>query len=415
MKNNKPIIIGSLITMLLLISAIAFGGATFSRVKTWSAGETLTASDLNAEFDNVLNNLDPDGIDDASTNATAMQATADPYPGSSASLATDLRGEIQRLRYQIAQITGETYWYVDPDVNIADSFDQALKTTSSPTFAGITVGNTGLHVLDSNASHDLILKPGSDLSADRNLTITTGDAAREITLSGDPTLNDWFDQSVKTSATPLFDYIKMNDSDDSNYLAISVQSDFSGNHNLKLYPGDAERNITLSGDPTLADWFDQSVKQAASPTFAGLTVGNFTVGSPLSVPPAAFVPAESSQDWYIRSNALRNASNVTYQLFFAPIFLPNGAVVSKLTLYGYRDDASATLSVSLIRDDRAGTSGTMATVSSDWTGGNSSGYDDSISNATINNSTYDYLLQLTIDPNDATSDVVFTGAKIDFS
>ena len=27
-----------------------------SRVKTWSSGETLTASDLNAEFNNILNN-----------------------------------------------------------------------------------------------------------------------------------------------------------------------------------------------------------------------------------------------------------------------------------------------------------------------------------------------------------------------
>jgi len=49
----------------------------------------------------------------------------------------------------------------------------------------ITIPNTGLHILDSNASHVLIIKPGSDLSADRQLTITTGDAARTITLSDD--------------------------------------------------------------------------------------------------------------------------------------------------------------------------------------------------------------------------------------
>lgn len=86
-----------------------------SRVKTWAAAETLTAADLNAEFNNILNNLDPDSVEDASANATAMQATADPYPGASASLATDLRGEVQRLRYVIKQITGESQWYIDPD------------------------------------------------------------------------------------------------------------------------------------------------------------------------------------------------------------------------------------------------------------------------------------------------------------
>jgi hypothetical protein len=57
------------------------------------------------------------------------------------------------------------------------------------TFTGVnTFSNSGLHVLDSNASHDLIITPGSDLSADRILTITTGDAARGITLSGDLSL-----------------------------------------------------------------------------------------------------------------------------------------------------------------------------------------------------------------------------------
>jgi hypothetical protein len=89
-------------------------GATFSRIKTWIA-EVLTAADLNAEFNNILNNLTPTGIDDASANETAMQATADPYPGSVASLATSLAGELHRLRYLIRQITKKTYWYEDPD------------------------------------------------------------------------------------------------------------------------------------------------------------------------------------------------------------------------------------------------------------------------------------------------------------
>ena len=92
-----------------------------SRVKTWAAAETLTAASLNAEFNNILNNLDPDSVEDASANATAMQATADPYPGASESLATDLRGEVQRLRYVIKQITGQTYWYYDPSKNLTQT------------------------------------------------------------------------------------------------------------------------------------------------------------------------------------------------------------------------------------------------------------------------------------------------------
>jgi len=72
---------------------------------------------------------------------------------------------------------------------------------------GVTVGqfsNTGLHIFDTDASHDLIIKAGDGLSADRILTLTTGDAARTITLSGNPTLADWFDQAVKAASSPTF-------------------------------------------------------------------------------------------------------------------------------------------------------------------------------------------------------------------
>jgi len=54
---------------------------------------------------------------------------------------------------------------------------------------GFTFPNAGLHLLDTNASHDLILAPGSNITADRTITITTGDANRALTLSGDTTLS----------------------------------------------------------------------------------------------------------------------------------------------------------------------------------------------------------------------------------
>lgn len=51
-------------------------------------------------------------------------------------------------------------------------------------FSGIvTLTNSGLHILDSNATHDLIITPGSNLSADRVFTLTTGDAARTLDIS----------------------------------------------------------------------------------------------------------------------------------------------------------------------------------------------------------------------------------------
>lgn len=91
-------------------------------------------------------------------------------------------------------------------VEAASAINQDLTTDSvTAALAGLTLGNQGLHLLDTNASHDLIVKPGSDLSADRILTITTGDAARTITLEADSILG----QDYSTDAGPTFNHLHL--------------------------------------------------------------------------------------------------------------------------------------------------------------------------------------------------------------
>jgi hypothetical protein len=60
----------------------------------------------------------------------------------------------------------------------------------------LTVPNTGLHILDTNASHDLIIAPGSNISADRTLTLTTGDADRTLDISAGSVTISAFGASV---------------------------------------------------------------------------------------------------------------------------------------------------------------------------------------------------------------------------
>jgi len=124
-------------------------------------------------------------------------------------------------------------------VESASSINQDLTDNANVIFAGLTLGNTGLHLLDTNASHDLIIKPGSNLTTDKTLTLTTGDANRTITLGGNLSLAG----------------------------SLTTQ-----NNNVIINASGAARTITLSGNPTLADWFDQSVKVAASPEFTTLTL-----------------------------------------------------------------------------------------------------------------------------------------------
>ena len=62
---------------------------------------------------------------------------------------------------------------------------------------------TGVGLIDTDASHSLILKAGSNLTADRIVTITTGDAARILTLAGDATISgtNTGDQDLSTYLT----------------------------------------------------------------------------------------------------------------------------------------------------------------------------------------------------------------------
>jgi hypothetical protein len=92
----------------------------FSRIKNWISLENLTAADLNDEFNNVLNNFDPDKMNDWSASTAQMQTTTDPGLVGSENPATSLSGEIERLRYKIKQIGGGAQWYSDPGVNLSD-------------------------------------------------------------------------------------------------------------------------------------------------------------------------------------------------------------------------------------------------------------------------------------------------------
>jgi hypothetical protein len=89
-------------------------GSLQPRVKTWSATEDVSASDLNAEFDNTLAAMRPSLTDDYSANVPEMQVTTDPGEVGTESLATTLAGEIARLRSVLREITGEDEWYESP-------------------------------------------------------------------------------------------------------------------------------------------------------------------------------------------------------------------------------------------------------------------------------------------------------------
>lgn len=81
-------------------------------------GQLITAALWNGEYANLYNNFTPAGVDDYSVTDGQMQTQTNPFPGSVISRPTALAGELERLRFVVAGITGLTYWYQPPALTI---------------------------------------------------------------------------------------------------------------------------------------------------------------------------------------------------------------------------------------------------------------------------------------------------------
>lgn len=89
---------------------------TISQYQVVIPGQVITATLWNGMELNIINNgLIWSGIDDYSATDAEMRIATDPFPGSVTSRPTSAQGELERIRFQLANITGKTYWYEDPD------------------------------------------------------------------------------------------------------------------------------------------------------------------------------------------------------------------------------------------------------------------------------------------------------------
>lgn len=80
--------------------------------------------------------------------------------------------------------------------------------------------------------------------------------------------------------SPQFATVRLMDTGADHYLDLKCNEDLGAHRLLNIIVGDVARTITLSGSPTLGDWFNQSVKTTAAPGFAtGVTIGNLTLGN----------------------------------------------------------------------------------------------------------------------------------------
>jgi hypothetical protein len=131
----------------------------------------------------------------------------------------------------------------------------------------ITIPNTGLHLLDTDASHDLIVKPGSNLTSDRTLTVTTGDNSRNLDISASDVTISAF------SATYL---------DDANPAAVratlGIGADTFGTQLLHVV--DEKSSSTDGGGSVLSTWTVRDLNTVRTNEIAGASVSSNQITLP---------------------------------------------------------------------------------------------------------------------------------------
>jgi hypothetical protein len=143
---------------------------------------------------------------------------------------------------------------------------------------------------------------------------------------------------------------------------------------------------------------------SALPAVGIMNIGNTTKTEPndpqpaatktdyLSVPAAAFIPSDDSTTYHNFGTWLAGE----WGAFCAPVYLPNGATVNKVTFYWHDSSVAGDAWLTLIRYPFSGYDEFMAEVYSSGNAGSGFSEDNTIDYAVIDNIGYSYFLWVEI-------------------
>ncbi len=139
------------------------------------------------------------------------------------------------------------------------------------------------------------------------------------------------------------------------------------------------------------------------------------ITSYLSIPAAAFVPQYNYNAQTYNGGSIVRTLSGSYNIFNAPVQLPHGATVTKMTVYWYDDYAGDDGTITLRRSSLSSIfTNEMAKVTTSGSGGNGNGEDTTINYAQIDNSQYTYYLTAQL-PTDGTNYVGLYGVIIEYT
>ena len=127
-------------------------------------------------------NVDGSGVLSVPTATSSVLGVVKPGTG----LTVDGNGALNATVIGDASTSSKGIMQVGTGLTVSSG---TVSVNPSSNITGATFSNTGLKISDTDASHSLTVAPGSNLSANRTLTVITGDADRSVSLSGDLTVS----------------------------------------------------------------------------------------------------------------------------------------------------------------------------------------------------------------------------------
>lgn len=152
--------------------------ALFNRVTTWVSNQVLTASALNGEFNNILNNAQASSWIGYSANVGQMQTQVSPGGVGTESLAGSVADELARVRFMLAYTLGKTYWYDQTGANLGTG---GIPTASLANGAVTQVKRAALTFGVSSASGSFSTASGTPVDV-TNLSVSITTTGRQVML-----------------------------------------------------------------------------------------------------------------------------------------------------------------------------------------------------------------------------------------